>query len=58
MKQVLQNLKAGPLDEYFGLKAQLEMVLERPVGLLVAGTVRHPYVLAGINASRQLVYAA
>lgn len=49
---------ADPLDEYFGLKTQLELVLERPVDLLVAGTVRNPYVLAGINASRQLVYAA
>lgn len=49
---------ADPLDEYFGLKTQLEVVLERPVDLLVAGTVRNPYVLAGINASRQLVYAA
>ena len=49
---------ADPLDEYFGLKAQLEVVLQRPVDLLVAGTVRNPYVLAGVNASRQLVYAA
>ena len=49
---------ADPLGEYFGLKSQLEGVLGRPVDLLVDGTVRNPYVLAGINASRHLVYAA
>ena len=49
---------ADPLDEYFGLKAQLEVVLQRFIDLLVAGTVRNPYVLGHVNASRQLVYAA
>ena len=49
---------ADPLGEYFGLKSQLEGVLGRPVDLLVEGTVRNPYVLAGINASRHLVCAA
>ena len=49
---------ADPLGEYFGLKSQLEGVLGRPVDLLVDGTVRNPYVLAGINASRHLVNAA
>jgi uncharacterized protein len=47
-----------PLGAYFGLKAQLEAVLKRPVDLLVHGAVKNPYVLAGIDASRQLVYAA
>ena len=49
---------ADPMGEYFGLKAQLEQVLGRPVDLLVDGAVRNPYVLAGINATRQLIYAA
>ncbi len=49
---------ADPLGEYFGLKAQLEVVLGRPVDLLVDGAVRNPYVLAGINATRQVIYAA
>jgi uncharacterized protein len=47
-----------PMGEYFGLKVQLEGVLGRPVDLLVDGAVRNPYVLAGINATRQLIYAA
>jgi predicted nucleotidyltransferase len=46
------------MGEYFGLKTQLESVLGRPVDLLVDGAVRNPYVLAGIAATRQLVYAA
>ncbi len=49
---------ADPMGEYFGLKTQLESVLGRPVDLLVDGAVRNPYVLAGIAATRQLVYAA
>ncbi len=49
---------ADPLDEYFGLKTQLEEVLSRPVDLLISGSVRNPYVLASIEASRKLVYAA
>ena len=49
---------ADPMGEHFGLKAQLEQVLGRPVDLLVDGAVRNPYVLAGINATRQLIYAA
>lgn len=49
---------ADPMAEYFGLKTQLEGVLGRPVDLLVDGAVRNPYVLAGIDATRQLVCAA
>lgn len=52
------DTSADPLDEYFGLKRQLENVLSRPVDLLILGSVRNPYVLAGIEASRKLVYAA
>lgn len=49
---------ADPLEEYFGLKTELEAVLERPVDLLVEGSVRNPFILAGIEASREIVYAA
>lgn len=49
---------SDPLGEYFGLKSDLEQVLGRPVDLLVDGAVRNPYVQAGIDATRQLVYAA
>jgi predicted nucleotidyltransferase len=46
------------LDNYFGLKSALEALLQRGVDLVEPGAVRNPYLLAGINASRELVYAA
>ena len=46
------------LDEFFGIKADLEKILGRAVDLVQAKAVRNPYVLAGINQSRELVYAA
>jgi uncharacterized protein len=50
--------ESDPLGEYFGLKAQLEAVLDRPVDLLVLGAVKNPYLQARIENSKQLVYAA
>ena len=49
---------ADPLEEYFGLKTELEAVLKRPVDLLVEGSVRNPFVLASIDASRELIFVA
>jgi uncharacterized protein len=46
------------LDEFFGAKADLEALLGRGVDLVQAKAVRNPYVLASINQSRELVYAA
>lgn len=46
------------LQGYFGLKVALELVLQRGVDLVEAGAVRNPYVLAGINSAREVVYAA
>jgi uncharacterized protein len=46
------------LDAYFGLKTALEALLQRAVDLVEAGAVRNPYVLAGINRAREVVYAA
>jgi predicted nucleotidyltransferase len=46
------------LDEFFGMKADLEKILGRAVDLVQAKAVRNPYVLASINQSRELVYAA
>jgi uncharacterized protein len=48
----------GPLDEYFGLKDELTVLLDREVDLVELGAVRNPYVLGNINRSRELVYAA
>lgn len=46
------------LEAYFALKADLESLLQRPVDLVEPGVLRNPYLLAGVNASRELVYAA
>lgn len=46
------------LEEFFGAKAALEQLLGRGVDLVEPAAVRNPYVLAGINRYRELVYAA
>lgn len=46
------------LNEFFGTKAELEKILGRAVDLVQTNAVRNPYVLASINQSRELVYAA
>ena len=48
----------SPLDQFFGLAAALERLLGRKVDLVEPGAVRNPYVLAGINRAREVVYAA
>ncbi len=49
---------APTLDTYFDLRDALAAVLGRPVDLVVAGAVHNPYVLASIDRSKELVYAA
>jgi predicted nucleotidyltransferase len=46
------------LTSYFAFKGALEAVLHRGVDLIEAGAVRNPYLLAGINSAREVVYAA
>lgn len=46
------------LDGYFSLKSELEELLGRGVDLVEPHSVRNPYVLAGINSAREIVYAA
>ena len=46
------------LDGYFALKSELEQLLGRAVDLVEPRSVRNPYVLAGINSAREVVYAA
>jgi hypothetical protein len=47
-----------PLEQFFGLAEALEDLLGRPVDLIEPQAVVNPFVLAGINRSRELVYAA
>ena len=46
------------LEAYFGLKSALEKLLHRGVDLVETGAVRNPFLLAGINGAREVVYAA
>ena|SRR5271165_904553 len=47
-----------PLQQFFGLADALECLLGRPVDLVERGAVRNPFVLAGIEQEREVVYAA
>ena len=45
-------------EAYFDLRQQLGELLGRPVDLVMPSALRNPYVKAGIEAHRELVYAA
>ena len=47
-----------PLEQYFGLARALEELLGRPVDLVQPRAIRNPFMLAGINRSREVVYAS
>ena len=46
------------LEEYFAVKADLEALLHRSVDLVEPAALRNPYLLAGVNGAREVVYAA
>jgi predicted nucleotidyltransferase len=46
------------LEAYVALKSDLERLLQRPVDLVEPGALKNLYLIAGVNASRELVYAA
>ena len=46
------------LETYFALKADFEALLQRGVDLVEPATLRNPYLLAGVNSAREVVYAA
>lgn len=45
------------LTNFFAFQDALHAVLGRPVDLVELTAVRNPYVLAGINRTREVVYA-
>jgi predicted nucleotidyltransferase len=47
-----------PLEQFFGLSESLQSLLGRPVDLVELDAVTNPFILAGIDRSRELVYAA
>lgn len=46
------------LESYYALKADLEALLQRGVDLVEPAALRNPYLLAGVNSARELIYAA
>ena len=52
-------LEAGQhADTYFGLLEGIEDVLERPVDLVMTGTIKNRYFLEAISQNREVLYAA
>jgi predicted nucleotidyltransferase len=48
----------APLEQFFGRTDALGRLLQCPVDLVERGAVKNPFVLAGINQAREVVYAA
>jgi predicted nucleotidyltransferase len=46
------------LDEFFGLQEALAAIFARKVDLITAGSVENPYIRAGIERDKQVLYAA
>lgn len=47
-----------PLQQFFGFADALQQLLGRRVDLIEPRAIENPFLLAGINQSRELVYAA
>jgi predicted nucleotidyltransferase len=47
-----------PLEQFFGLSESLQSLLGRPVDLVELDAVTNPFILAGIDRSRELVFPA
>ena len=50
--------QASHADRYFGLLERLSTLLERSVDLVEARLVKNPYMVASINRTKKLLYAA
>ena len=46
------------LDEFFGLRDALAATVGRPVDLVSEGSVRNPFIRAGIERSAETVYGS
>lgn len=49
---------AFTMSDYLDFRSALSQLLDRPVDLVVDGSVRNPYVRADIDRFRELVHAA
>jgi len=59
---VLVQFDAGPgfdyVESYFGLQEGLERILDRPVDLVDAGSIRNPYLRDQVMHTMEPLYAA
>ena len=46
------------MGEYFGLKRDLEKLMQRSVDLVVIGAIRNPYFMKSASVTRTTLYAA
>ena len=56
--QVCAKYGIARLDEFFGAKAELEIILKRDVDPVHTKAVNNPYVFTSIHQSRELACAA
>jgi predicted nucleotidyltransferase len=49
---------AGSFDQYFDFKAELEQLLQRPVDLVCATSIRNSVFRRELDATKRLIYAA
>ena len=45
-------------DDYFGLREELEVLLNRPIDLLSIESLKNPYFIERISQEREILYAA
>lgn len=48
----------SPLQQFFGLAAELESLFGRSVDLIEQGALRNPYIIADIERTKRIVYEA
>lgn len=49
---------ADAFESYFGLKEDLEVLLDRPVDLVMSSAVRNPYFSVSVESTAEVLYAA
>ena len=47
----------GPADQFFGLREDLKALFGREVHLVTTRSLRNPYFIESVKASRQMLYA-
>jgi len=48
----------GPADQYFGLLDELKDLFGREIDLVTASSMRNPYFIKAVNATRHALYSS